>query len=153
VIRYVDLMESTIGNSVLKSFEKEKWDAKSGEGCAASVGLFWKLNTLQNFIHDLFWPDEVFAAHLEQRLKLMAADMIEASVNFTAQAFQLWNSKSANRWTGTDYIVPSEMCVMINGVLDAKNHSLKLCTFNGHDTVGIVPIGTLLDHISQHAND
>src|SRR6218665_1163169 len=65
VIRYVDLMESTIGNSVLKSFEKEKWDAKSGEGAAASVGLFWKLNTLQNFIHDLFWPDEVFAAHLE----------------------------------------------------------------------------------------
>lgn len=28
VIRYVDLMESTIGQSLHKNFEKEKWDTK-----------------------------------------------------------------------------------------------------------------------------
>lgn len=107
----------------------------SSAGCVTSVELFWKLNTLQNFIHDLHWPDEVFGNHLEQRLKLMACDMIETSINQTMQAFQLWERKG-NRWTvSTDYIIPTEMCTMINLVLESRNQSLKLCTFNGHDTV------------------
>ena len=106
----------------------------SSSGCATSVDLFWKLNTLQNFIHDLFWPDEVFASHLEQRLKLMACDMIETCANQTLQAFQQWERKGS-RWASTDYIIPSEMCTMINVELETKNQSLKLCTFNGHDTV------------------
>ena len=42
--------------------------------------MLWKLDALQTFIADLHWPDEVFGKHLEQRLKLMAADMIEDSV-------------------------------------------------------------------------
>ena len=48
-------------------------------GCATSEDLLWKLEALQSFIHDLHWPDEVFAEHLAHRLKLMAADMIEAA--------------------------------------------------------------------------
>lgn len=103
-------------------------------GCATSVDLFWKLNTLQNFIHDLFWPDDVFATHLEQRLKLMACDMIEACISHTFAAFQQWERKGS-RWAGTDYVIRAEMCSMINVILEAKNQSLKLCTFNGHDTV------------------
>lgn len=107
----------------------------SSGGCATSIDLFWKLNTLQNFIHDLFWPDEVFATHLEQRLKLMACDMIEACASYTLAGFQQWERKG-NRWTAsTDYIIPSEMCCMINVLIEAKNQSLLLCTFNGHDTV------------------
>ncbi|KAJ6223843.1 hypothetical protein RDWZM_002388 [Blomia tropicalis] len=133
VIRYVDLMESSIGQSLHKNFEKEKWDLKGTNGCATSVDLFWKLNTLQNFIHDLFWPDDVFATHLEQRLKLMACDMIEACISHTFAAFQQWERKGS-RWAGTDYVIRAEMCSMINVILEAKNQSLKLCTFNGHDT-------------------
>nr|XP_046918163.1 calcium-dependent secretion activator 1-like isoform X3 [Dermatophagoides farinae] len=134
VIRYVDLMENTIAQALLKGYDKEKWDLKGPAGCATSVELFWKLNTLQNFIHDLYWPDDVFASHLEQRLKLMACDMIETSINQTMQAFQQWERKG-NRWTtSTDYIIPTEMCTMINIVLESRNQSLKLCTFSGHDT-------------------
>jgi len=103
-------------------------------GCAASEDLFWKLDALQSFIHDLYWPDDVFAKHLEQRLKLMACDMMDSCINRTLQAFQLWERKGS-RWVSTDYIVPSEMCAMINVVLEAKNQSLKLCTFDGADTV------------------
>lgn len=46
-----------------------------------SEDLFWKLDALQSFIRDLHWPDEVFAKHLEQRLKLMACDMLESCIN------------------------------------------------------------------------
>ncbi len=105
-------------------------------GCAASEDLFWKLDALQSFIHDLYWPDDVFAKHLEQRLKLMACDMMDSCINRTLQAFQLWERKGS-RWVSTDYIVPSEMCAMINVVLEAKNQSLKLCTFDGADTVSL----------------
>merc|ERR1719411_2132670 len=41
VVRYVDLMESSIGQSIHKGFEKEKWEIK-GNGCATSEDLFWK---------------------------------------------------------------------------------------------------------------
>ena len=47
-------------------------------GCATSEDLLWKLDALQTFIRELSWPEEVFAEHLDNRLKLMAADMIEA---------------------------------------------------------------------------
>ncbi|KAF8770146.1 Calcium-dependent secretion activator like protein [Argiope bruennichi] len=47
----------------------------------------------------------------------------------------LWGQwqKKGSKWTSTDYIVPSEMCAMINVVLEAKNQSLKLCTVEGVD--------------------
>ena len=41
--------------------------------------MLWKLDALQSFIRELHWPEEVFAEHLDHRLKLMAADMIEAA--------------------------------------------------------------------------
>jgi hypothetical protein len=40
--------------------------------------MLWKLDALQAFIKDLHWPDEMFGEHLENRLKQMASDMIEA---------------------------------------------------------------------------
>ena len=52
----------------------------SRNGCATSEDLFWKLDALQSFIRDLHWPDPEFGHHLNQRLKLMACDMIESCV-------------------------------------------------------------------------
>lgn len=78
----------------------------------------------------------MFAKHLEQRLKMMACDMLESSLNRTLQSFQNWEKKGSRFGTNvTDYIVPSEMCVMVNVVLETRNQSLKLCTFDGVDVV------------------
>ncbi|OQR68490.1 Ca2+-dependent activator protein for secretion 2 isoform A-like [Tropilaelaps mercedesae] len=146
VVRYVDLMEASIAQSLQKGFEKEKWEVKGRAGCATSEELFWKLGALQSFIRDLHWPDAEFAKHLEQRLKLMAFDMLEATVNGTVQAFQMWQRKGTNPagkllgtavagagGTSTEWLVPSEMCAMINVVLETRSQSLKLCTVDGAD--------------------
>lgn len=58
-------------------------------GCGTSEELFWKLDALQCFIRDLHWPDAEFRTHLEQRLKLMATDMMESCVQRTDAAFQV----------------------------------------------------------------
>ncbi|XP_066949864.1 calcium-dependent secretion activator isoform X37 [Macrobrachium rosenbergii] len=126
VVRYVDLMESSIAQSIHKGFEKER------NGCATSEDLFWKLDALQSFIRDLHWPDHDFAKHLEQRLKLMACDMIESCITRTDQAFQMWLKKGTG-FVSTDYVLPSEMCAMVNVILDAKNQSFKLCAVDGVD--------------------
>ncbi|CAD7094035.1 unnamed protein product [Hermetia illucens] len=131
VVRYVDLMESSIAQSIHKGFEKERWESK-GNGCATSEDLFWKLDALQSFIRDLHWPDAEFRQHLEQRLKLMACEMIESCIQRTDGAFQQWLKKSVT-FISTDYIIPSEMCAMVNVILDAKNQSFKLCTIDGVD--------------------
>ena len=49
-------------------------------GCATSEEIFWKLGSIQAFIQDLHWPDDIFGEHIATRLKLMAADMTEAIV-------------------------------------------------------------------------
>ncbi|KAF5288803.1 hypothetical protein FQA39_LY15231 [Lamprigera yunnana] len=131
VVRYVDLMESSIAQSIHKGFEKERWEIK-GNGCATSEDLFWKLDALQSFIRDLHWPDTEFRQHLEQRLKLMACDMIESCIQRTENAFQQWLKKSVT-FISTDYIIPSEMCAMVNVILDAKSQSFKLCAVDGID--------------------
>ncbi|XP_030568216.1 calcium-dependent secretion activator isoform X4 [Drosophila novamexicana] len=188
VVRYVDLMESSIAQSIHKGFEKERWESKginaalnpaalnnaaqalntaalnpagllSGKkdqvnfyvpklprrpaaaaaaademrnGCATSEDLFWKLDALQSFIRDLHWPDAEFRQHLEQRLKMMAVDMIEQCIQRTDSSFQSWLKKNV-AFISTDYIIPSEMCAMVNVILDAKNQSFKLTTIDGID--------------------
>lgn len=62
--------------------------ASYSNGSATSEDLFWKLDALQMFVFDLHWPEPEFASHLEQRLKLMATDMIEACVKRYS-----WNDK------------------------------------------------------------
>ncbi|KAL5281916.1 CADPS2 family protein [Megaselia abdita] len=131
VVRYVDLMETSITQSIHKGFEKEKWESK-GRGCATTEDLFWKLDALQSFIKDLYWPDQDFAQHLEQRLKLMACDMIEQCIYRIDSVFQSWLKKNV-AFISTDYLIPPEMCAMINIILDAKNQSFKLCTVDGVD--------------------
>lgn len=106
--------------------------ALARNGCATSEDLFWKLDALQSFIRDLHWPDHDFAKHLEQRLKLMACDMIESCITRTDQAFQQWLKKGTG-FISTDYVLPSEMCAMVNVILDAKNQSFKLCAVDGVD--------------------
>lgn len=37
----------------------------------------------------------------------------------------------------TDYILPAEICAMVNVALDAKNQALKLCAVEGVDIVSV----------------
>ncbi|KAM6152822.1 calcium-dependent secretion activator 2 isoform 17-T17 [Erethizon dorsatum] len=127
VIRYVDLMESSIAQSVHRGFEQETWQPVNN-GSATSEDLFWKLDALQMFVFDLHWPEQEFAHHLEQRLKLMASDMIEACVKRTRTAFELKLQKASKT---TDLRIPTSMCTMFNVLVDAKKQSTKLCALDG----------------------
>lgn len=80
VVRYVDLMESSIAQSLHRGFDRERWTAAT-VACATAEDLLWKIDALQTFIRELNWPEEVFAEHLDERLKLMASEMIKAAAN------------------------------------------------------------------------
>lgn len=64
----------------------------------------------------------------------MACDMIESCLQRTEQSFQQWLKKSVT-FISTDYIISTEMCAMVNVILDAKNQSFKLCSVDGIDVV------------------
>lgn len=123
VIRYIDLMESSIAQSLHKGFQEEKW-APVEEGCRASEELFWKLTVLQQFIAELNWPDEVLASHLMKRLKLMASDMVQSCVKRTKVSFEKW--LKSNKFS-VDLVVSRTVCVMLNVVIQAKRQSRFLC--------------------------
>ncbi|XP_068021435.1 calcium-dependent secretion activator 2 isoform X10 [Melanerpes formicivorus] len=167
VIRYIDLMESSIAQSIHRGLEQESWQPvksitnslpnvalpkvpslplnlpqipsfttptwmtsmyDSTNGSATSEDLFWKLDALQMFVCDLHWPEPEFAHHLEQRLKLMATDMIEACVKRTRIAFELKLQKTNK---STDLRIPSSLCTMFNVLVDAKKQTAKLCILDG----------------------
>ncbi|TRY58227.1 hypothetical protein DNTS_008568 [Danionella cerebrum] len=123
VVRYVDLMESSIAQSIHRGFERESWEPVNN-GSGTSEDLFWKLDALQTFIKDLHWPEEEFGKHLETRLKLMSSDMIESCVKRTRAAFELKLQKSPR---STDFRVPQSICTMFNVMVDGKAQSAKLC--------------------------
>ncbi|XP_056596319.1 calcium-dependent secretion activator 2 isoform X7 [Triplophysa dalaica] len=176
VVRYIDLMESSIAQSIHRGFEQETWQSvktitnnlpsvplprvpnlplnlpqmpsfsapswmgplcdSTGQGInlpdifngsATSEDLFWKLDALQMFVMDLHWPETEFAKHLEQRLKLMASDMMEACVKRTKAAFDCKIQKSSR---STDFRVPLSVCTMFNVLMDAKKQCSKLCVLD-----------------------
>uniref|UniRef100_A0A8V5FM78 Uncharacterized protein n=1 Tax=Melopsittacus undulatus TaxID=13146 RepID=A0A8V5FM78_MELUD len=131
VIRYIDLMESSIAQSIHRGLEQESWQPVNN-GSATSEDLFWKLDALQMFVFDLHWPEPEFASHLEQRLKLMATDMIEACVKRTRIAFELKLQKMNKT---TDLRIPSSLCTMFNVLVDAKKQTTKLCILDGGQEV------------------
>ncbi|XP_077194488.1 calcium-dependent secretion activator 2 isoform X4 [Paroedura picta] len=172
VIRYIDLMESSVAQSLHRGLEQESWQPvktitnslpnvalpkvpslplnlpqipsfsaptwmaslyDSTNGSATSEDLFWKLDALQMFVFDLHWPEPEFAHHLEQRLKLMASDMIEACVKRTRIAFELKLQKTSK---STDLRIPSSVCTMFNVLVDAKKQIAKLCILDGGQEVG-----------------
>ncbi|XP_068045960.1 calcium-dependent secretion activator 2 isoform X6 [Anomalospiza imberbis] len=127
VVRYIDLMESSIAQSIHRGLEQESWQPVNN-GSATSEDLFWKLDALQMFVFDLHWPEPEFAHHLEQRLKLMATDMIEACVKRTRIAFEMKLQKTNK---STDLRIPSYLCTMFNVLVDAKKQTAKLCILDG----------------------
>ncbi|XP_037744900.1 calcium-dependent secretion activator 2 isoform X19 [Chelonia mydas] len=127
VVRYVDLMESSIAQSIHRGLEQESWQPVNN-GSATSEDLFWKLDALQMFVFDLHWPEPEFAHHLEQRLKLMASDMIEACVKRTRIAFELKLQKTNK---SMDLRIPASVCTMFNVLVDAKKQTAKLCILDG----------------------
>ncbi|CAI5689145.1 calcium-dependent secretion activator 1 isoform X4 [Oreochromis niloticus] len=126
VVRYVDLMESSIAQSIHRGFERESWEPVNN-GSGTSEDLFWKLDALQTFIRDLHWPEEEFGKHLETRLKLMSSDMIESCVKRTRTAFEAKLQRSSRT---TDFRVPQSICTMFNVMVDAKVQSAKLCAMD-----------------------
>ncbi|KAM4612529.1 calcium-dependent secretion activator 1 isoform 7-T7 [Polymixia lowei] len=123
VVRYVDLMESSIAQSIHRGFERESWEPVNN-GSGTSEDLFWKLDALQTFIRDLHWPEEEFAKHLESRIQLMSSDMIENCVKRTRMAFESKLTKSSR---STDFRISPTICTMFNVMVDAKDQSAKLC--------------------------
>ncbi|KTG42966.1 hypothetical protein cypCar_00029737, partial [Cyprinus carpio] len=136
VVRYIDLMESSIAQSIHRGFEQETWQSVNN-GSATSEDLFWKLDALQMFVMDLHWPEPEFAKHLEQRLKLMASDMMEACVKRTKAAF---DSKMQKSNKSTDFRVPLSVCTMFNVLMDAKKQCSKLCVLDQGQEVRHNPI-------------
>ncbi|KAM4588579.1 calcium-dependent secretion activator 1-like isoform 2-T4 [Odontesthes bonariensis] len=126
VVRYVDLMESSIAQSIHRGFERESWEPVN-HGSGTSEDLFWKLDALQTFIRDLHWPEEEFCKHLETRLKLMSSDMIESCIKRTRAAFEAKLQRSSR---ATDFRVPQSICTMFNVMVDAKAQSAKLCAMD-----------------------
>ncbi|KAM6973644.1 calcium-dependent secretion activator 2 [Aplochiton taeniatus] len=176
VVRYIDLMESSIAQSIHRGFEQETWQSVKTitnnlpsvplpkvpslplslpqmpsfsaptwmgplcdstlqginlpdifNGSATSEDLFWKLDALQMFVMDLHWPEQEFAKHLEQRLKLMASDMMEACTKRTKAAF---DGKMQKASRSPDFRVSLSVCTMFNVLMDAKKQCSKLCVLD-----------------------
>ncbi|ETN74319.1 hypothetical protein NECAME_13044 [Necator americanus] len=127
VVRYTDLMEHSISQSIDKGFSKEKWEPRK-EGCATSEDIYWKLDALHTFVSDLNWPEEEFRKYLNVRMKSLTSDMISKVASSTYQQFDSWMQRARK---STDYILPSEVCVMINVLFSSKARATRIAVDGG----------------------
>ncbi|CAI5448128.1 unnamed protein product [Caenorhabditis angaria] len=127
VVRYIDLMEHSIAQSIDKGFSKEKWESRK-EGCATSEDIYWKLDALHTFVIDLNWPEEEFRKYLQNRMKTLTSEMISKVSNCTFQAFDNWMQRARKT---TDYMLPSEVCVMINVIFSSKTRAVRVTVDSG----------------------
>uniref|UniRef100_H2Z3C0 Calcium-dependent secretion activator 1 n=1 Tax=Ciona savignyi TaxID=51511 RepID=H2Z3C0_CIOSA len=132
VIRYTDLMESSIAQSIHHGFGKDGWTASNSGQNTIANDVLWKLDALQSFVRELHWPDAIFACHIEHRLKLMASDMIQILIYRTVQRF---NAILASCKISVDFEVSQQICSLINVALECRKQSVKICA-SGHDASG-----------------
>uniref|UniRef100_A0A183C732 MHD1 domain-containing protein n=1 Tax=Globodera pallida TaxID=36090 RepID=A0A183C732_GLOPA len=106
VVRYIDLMEHSISQSIEKNFFREKWEMRK-DGCSTSEDVFWKLDALQAFIQDLNFKFLLLRYQFER----------------TYQCFDQHMQRSKK---SMDYVFPAELCVMVNVVFCCKCRANKL---------------------------
>ncbi|CAB3409327.1 unnamed protein product [Caenorhabditis bovis] len=127
VVRYIDLMEHSIAQAIDKGFQKEKWEQRK-EGCPTSEDIYWKLDALHKFVIELNWPEEEFRKYLNSRMKGLTSEMISKVSNCTYQQFDHWMQRAKK---STDYMLPSEVCVMINVMFSSKTRAVRMAVDGG----------------------
>lgn len=65
----------------------------------------------------------------------------------TDASFQSWLKRGVT-FISTDYVLPPEICCMLNVIIDAKGQAHKLCTIDGIDMV-IDAISSLRNELFQ----
>lgn len=159
LVRYLDLMESSIDQSLKKAFDKEKWippgQATAGAPiasttavpatkataaadpsmqaictCASTDELYWKLQALQTFFKQLNWPDKVYSSHLTTRLSKMAAEKIIDAVKRTMTAFLSFKrGKSLTAGVAARFSSPTDYLVPVSGRSDLLNQCRRSSVF------------------------
>lgn len=76
-----------------------------------------------SFIRDLNWPEEDFASRLQTRMRNLTSDMISKCASCTYQCFDNFMQKSKK---SVDYVLPVEVCVMINVIFSSKIRAARL---------------------------
>uniref|UniRef100_A0A913HX65 Calcium-dependent secretion activator n=1 Tax=Strongyloides stercoralis TaxID=6248 RepID=A0A913HX65_STRER len=122
VTRYITLMQNSITQSIEKGFSKEKWEPRK-DGCSTSEDIYWKLDALQGFVNDLHWPEEQFNKNLFEKMKNISSEMINDVAQSTFNCFEGYMTRAKK---STDYILPSEVCVMLNVIFSSKSRAIKL---------------------------
>ena len=79
--------------------------------------------------------------------------MIDSCIKRTDASFQNHLNRIKINLNPTDYIVPTEICAMINVVIDAKNQSFKLCAVDGIDVVSFYSFSTKIFEIGILVKD
>uniref|UniRef100_S4RUG8 Uncharacterized protein n=1 Tax=Petromyzon marinus TaxID=7757 RepID=S4RUG8_PETMA len=175
VVRYVDLMEASIAQSVHSGFAQETWALvhiihntqsfgtlprddghdvpdrgiaiigifvllqmrlDSGPtvmcvgfsrpgGSATSNELLWKLNALQAFIQDLKWPEVQFSYQMDQRLKLMANEMISCCVSRMLEV--AWDVRIVHTSYSDSTLTSESHSTLVRVTPHSESHSTRIC--------------------------
>uniref|UniRef100_A0A6Q2WUM1 Ca2+-dependent activator protein for secretion a n=1 Tax=Esox lucius TaxID=8010 RepID=A0A6Q2WUM1_ESOLU len=117
VVRYVDLMESSIAQSIHRGFERESWEPVNpvSNGEALMDGTLARSLHTHEHTHTLAFGPFIMFSNLS---------LLPSPVSRTRGAFEAKLQKSSRT---TDFRVPQSICTMFNVMVDAKTQSAKLC--------------------------
>ncbi|GAA54343.1 calcium-dependent secretion activator 1 [Clonorchis sinensis] len=92
--------------------------------CQTVIELLWRLHKLKYFVQELAWPQPVKAKDLNERIRVLCAQMLREGVKRTLIELESTVRKCSKN---TDLILPIECCTMLNTVTELRSHLFSLC--------------------------
>ncbi|TPP63931.1 Calcium-dependent secretion activator [Fasciola gigantica] len=92
--------------------------------CQTVVELLWRLHKLKHFVQELSWPQPTKAKLLDERIRVLCAQMLREAVKRTLIELEISVRKCVKT---PDLILPLECCTMLNTVTELRAHLFSLC--------------------------
>ncbi|KAA3681724.1 calcium-dependent secretion activator [Paragonimus westermani] len=92
--------------------------------CQTVVELLWRLHKLKRFVQELAWPDPVKAKALDERVRVLCAQMLREAVKRTLVELECTVRKCGKT---PEMLLPAECCTMLNTITELRSHLFSLC--------------------------
>nr|CAH8843558.1 unnamed protein product [Trichobilharzia regenti] len=115
---------STTAITELFQYSSGNFNITNSQTCQTVIDLLWRLYKLKRFVQELNWPQANIADALDERVRVLCAQMLREAVKRTLIELESMVRKCSKT---VDLILPLECYTMLNTISELRAHLFILC--------------------------
>ncbi|CAH8525567.1 unnamed protein product [Heterobilharzia americana] len=108
----------------LFQYSSGSFNMAGSQTCQTVMDLLWRLYKLKKFVQELNWPQPGMAEALDERVRVLCAQMLREAVKRTLIELESMVRKCAKT---VDLTLPLECYTMLNTISELRTHLFLLC--------------------------